>query len=270
MKTKDTPKNKMLRAVIKIIVFALVLVAAAYLIVYFSGYRVVIFRSSSGETRFIGKTDKNRQPSVGNVYFADGSKAKIDLTEERIEYSDGSVYVGETSEFYPHGYGKLTFLSGEYYEGDFVYGQMTGYGVYVYASVIGDRYEGNMKNGKRSGQGKYTWADGSYYEGGFDNDMKNGSGTYIWADGSSYTGSYADDVKNGKGVYEYVNGDKYDGDFVNDVREGEGTYVWANGESYTGRFKDDMMDGHGIYTWTTGRTYEGTFSENRIVWDISK
>ena len=267
MKTKDTPKNKRIRVILKILIFAIILTGAAYLFVFLTGYRLIVYKSDAGDTRFIGKIGKNKEPSVGNVYFPDGSKAKINLEENRIEYSDGSVYVGETAELHPHGYGKLTFLSGEYYEGDFVYGRMTGYGVYVYASVIGDRYEGYMENGKRNGTGKYTWADGSYYEGSYKNDMKNGEGRYIWADGSSYTGAYVNDVKNGKGVYEYVNGDKYDGDFVNDVREGEGTYVWENGESYTGGFKDDMMDGHGTYTWTTGRTYEGTFSKNRIVWE---
>ncbi len=270
MKTKDTPKNKILRTVIKILVFALVLVGAAYLFIYFTGYRVIVIKSEAGDTRFIGKVDKNNKPSVGNVYFPDGSKAKIDLTKNTIEYSDGSVYTGETAELKPNGEGKLLFLSGEYYEGDFVYGKMTGYGVYVYAPVIGDRYEGYMQVGKRSGTGKYPWADGSYYEGGYENDMKNGEGKYIWANGESYSGTYVNDVKNGRGVYEYKNGDKYEGDFVNDVRQGAGTYTWANGESYTGQFVDDMMDGHGIYTWATGRTYEGTFSKNRIVWDISE
>ena len=39
---------------------------------------------------------------------------------ETIRYSDGGMYVGETSDGVPHGYGKETFANGDVYEGDFV------------------------------------------------------------------------------------------------------------------------------------------------------
>lgn len=254
-----------------ILALAVLFAGVAFAIVYFSGYRQITFTDNDGKvTKFIGKVDENGDPFVGNVYFPDGTKAKIDLANNKIEYSDGKVYVGETENLAPNGSGKLTFLSGEYYDGDFVNGEMTGYGVYVYAESIGDKYEGDMVVGKRDGTGKYTWADGSTYEGGYKADRKNGTGVYSWADGSSYSGEYVNDVKNGKGVYIYANGDTYDGEFTDDVRQGEGTYTWANGEKYIGEFKNNMMDGHGIYFWPTGRSYEGTFKDNVIVWDTEE
>ncbi len=270
MKIKEKTKiSKAVKAVIIVLVLAFVFAGAAYLTIYLSGYRVVRYQSPDGETRFLGKVDKNGQPQSGTVYFADGRRAQLDLKNNKIEYSDDSVYVGQTKELLPDGKGKLTFVNGESYEGDFVAGEMTGYGTYIYSPAIGDKYEGFLKNGKREGKGKYTWSDGSYYEGGFKDDMKHGEGTFIWANGASYKGTFVNDVKDGRGVYVFANGDKYEGDFVSDVRTGTGTYTWQNGEYYTGEFKNNMMDGRGTYYWTSGRSYEGTFKENKIVWELS-
>lgn len=271
MKVKERKAKKTIKAVIIIFVLAAVFVAAAYLSVYLSGYRIIRYKSTDGETRFFGKVGKDGLPGKGTVYFANGKKAQIDIENNTIEYSDGSVYVGETKELLPHGKGKLTIggteANREYYEGDFYEGGMTGYGTYVF-TTIGDKYEGFMKNGKRDGNGKYTWADGSVYEGGYKDDMKQGEGTYRWADGSSYTGSFYNDVKDGEGTFVYANGDKYEGQFTADVREGAGKYTWSSGEYYIGEFKNNMMEGHGTYYWVSGRSYEGTFKENKIVWEL--
>ncbi len=267
MKVKERKANKTIKAVIIIFILAVVFVAAAYLSVYLSGYRIIRYKSADGETRFFGTVGADGLPSKGTVYFANGEKAQIDLANDTIEYSNGFVYVGETKDLMPHGKGKLT-MKAEYYEGDFSEGRMTGYGTYVYSSAIGDRYEGFMKDGKRDGTGKYTWKDGSVYEGGYKEDMKHGEGTYRWADGSSYTGTFYNDVKDGEGTFIYANGDKYEGHFSADVRDGNGKYTWQNGEFYIGEFKNNMMDGHGIYYWVSGRSYEGTFKENKIVWEL--
>lgn len=269
MKIKEKVKaGKAVKAVIIILVLTAVFVGTAYLIVYLSGYRIIKYQSPDGESRFMGKVDKSGQPVSGTLYLPDGRKASVDLKNNKIEYSNGWVYVGETKELLPNGKGKLT-MNSESYEGDFVDGEMTGYGTYIYSSIIGDRYEGFMKNGKRDGTGKYTWADGSTYEGGYKNDVKDGEGTFKWADGSSYSGNYKNDVKDGQGTFVFANGDKYEGTFVSDVREGTGTYTWKNGDYYTGEFKNNMMDGHGTYYWVSGRSYEGTFKENKIVWELN-
>ena len=268
MKIKEIKISKAVKAVVIILVLALIFVATAYLVIYLSGYRIIRYAAPDGETRFFGKVDKNGDPQTGKVYFANGMTANFDLLNDTVEYSDGSVYVGQIKDLLPHGKGKLT-MKEESYEGDFVEGEKTGYGVYIYSSAIGDKYEGYMKNGKRDGTGKYTWADGSSYTGSYKNDMMDGEGTIIWADGSSYTGQFYEDVKDGEGIYVYSNGDKYEGHFTEDVRSGQGTYTWSNGDHYTGEFKNNMMDGHGTYQWASGRTYDGTFRENKIVWELS-
>ena len=276
-KKKEKKLNKAVKAVIIITILVVVFVAAAYLIVYLSGYRIIRYKSPEGETKFFGKVDSQGLPYKGTVYFANGEKATINLAENTIEYSDGAVYVGETKDLLPHGKGKLTMGSEknnnlETYEGDFFEGEITGYGTYIYGPLIGDKYEGFMTKGKPDGQGKYTWADGSVYEGGYKDGMKDGEGLYIWGAEdsvvSSYKGTFKNDVKDGYGEFVFSNGDKYEGEVKADVRDGQGTYTWKSGEYYVGEFKNNMMDGHGIYFWTSGRSYEGTFKEKKIVWEL--
>ena len=41
------------------------------------------------------------------------------MTEERIEFEDGSVYVGEVKDGKRHGRGTYTYSDGEKYEGEY-------------------------------------------------------------------------------------------------------------------------------------------------------
>ena len=61
------------------------------------------------------------------------------MTEERIEYEDGSVYVGEVKDGKEHGRGIETYPDGT-------------------------RYEGEYKDGKKHGRGIFTFPDGSTAE----------------------------------------------------------------------------------------------------------
>ena len=61
-----------------------------------------------------------------------------------------------------HGSGK--FIHGDYeYEGEFVDDQMSGKGVFKFAS--GASYDGEWKDNQYSGQGTFCWADGTSYTG---------------------------------------------------------------------------------------------------------
>jgi hypothetical protein len=51
-------------------------------------------------------------------------------------YSNGSVYVGKFLNGEKHGKGKLTFVSGEVYEGDFEFDNFNGFGIYVLMTEI--------------------------------------------------------------------------------------------------------------------------------------
>ena len=50
-----------------------------------------------------------------------------------------------------HAYGKLSYIDGGNYEGDWHHGRKEGHGIQTYAN--GDKYEGFYKDGKRHGPG---------------------------------------------------------------------------------------------------------------------
>ena len=101
MKIKEIKVSKAIKAVLIVLALALVLLGLVYLVIYLSGYRIIRYASESGETRFFGKVGKDGQPMTGTVYFADGTKADVDMKNNRITYSDKSEYVGETTDLIP-------------------------------------------------------------------------------------------------------------------------------------------------------------------------
>ena len=50
----------------------------------------------------------------------------------------------------------------------------------------GDYYEGQFKDNKREGVGKYVRSNGDYYEGEFKNNLFNGNGKYYWISGEIF------------------------------------------------------------------------------------
>lgn len=101
-----------------------------------------------------------------------------------LTYQNGDSYTGEVNDIYnPHGKGKLAFIDGRRYEGDF-------------------------KDGKMDGQGKLIWPDQANYEGPFYNGNMHGTGTYRFIeerfggwDWASSTVTY----DNGNKIYEMRN-----------------------------------------------------------------
>ena len=108
---------------------------------------------------------------------------KPNRTHVKISYTSGDVYEGSLKSGQLSGKGKYNWTDGGVYEGNFQKGFLSGAGKYTAAN--GDVYEGNFKNDKYDGQGKYTWEDGSVFEGTFkDGQLLNGK--YTDASGSVY------------------------------------------------------------------------------------
>ena len=63
----------------------------------------------------------------------------------KIEYLDGRIYDGEWHENKMHGNGLMVYPSGDSYEGEFVDDKANGFGKY-YNSTRGDRFEGYFLN----------------------------------------------------------------------------------------------------------------------------
>lgn len=275
-----TTEKSMKNIVLLIFTVAFVLLAVAFLSVYFMGYRYI---RSDGGVRYFGKTI-HEQPTNGTLYYKNGLKGTITKEKEsslcKIEFNNGDIYEGSLKGINRHGEGKLTYYdTGDVYTGVFENDKITGLGVYVYEN--GDKYEGMFLDGKKDGFGTFTWADGSFYHGEFKNNKRHGVGEYRISDGSVYLGAYIEDKKSGNsdvavpllsgGTYtgknrlEFSNGDIYVGDFSADERTGYGEYTWSSGERYVGEFKDGVMHGKGIYYRAGGlNPYDGYFENGNI------
>ena len=271
--------------VLLVILTTAVVVGAVFAVLYFSGTRLLTYKTSEhGTIRFIGKVDSDGKPTSGKVYYSDGSKATLTYEGDTLEFSDGSsvggrivrldyedggVYLGEINTLLRDGSGIMKFSGGDVYEGGFEYGLMSGKGVYSYAN--GDVYTGEFSSGVKNGSGSYTWAeeDGKTdsYVGEFKNNLKDGSGKYCYGDGTVYEGEYKNDVKNGNGKLTFASGAVYEGEFKNDMRSGKGKYTFTNGDVYEGDFYMNTITGYGTYHWADGSRadYTGYFKNGVIV-----
>lgn len=126
------------------------------------------------------------------------ASAMADSGTETINYSDGSIYIGQVVNGLPHGRGTMIWPNGNVYTGDHVNGERTGRGSCSWAN--GDTYTGLFVNDVRTGKGTYTWADGTVYSGDFVDNQLHGQGTMIWTDGSRYIGGFYDSAFHGQGV----------------------------------------------------------------------
>lgn len=105
----------------------------------------------------------------------------------------------------------------------------------------GESYEGEIHNGKLNGNGVIQYKDGSTYNGGFADNRKSGFGTYIWASGECYEGAWVNDTMSGKGTYYYkAKGQvpKLEGTFSDGKPDGECTYYETLSVIYTTTWKN--------------------------------
>lgn len=93
--------------------------------------------------------------------------AGLKIREDRIEYQDGTVYMGGTAFGFPHGEGSITSPSGYSYSGSWVFGRFQkGFGSIL--SRRGNLYEGEIGVGGRpEGRGVLRRQDGTAIEGMF-------------------------------------------------------------------------------------------------------
>jgi hypothetical protein len=130
-------------------------------------------------------------------------------------------YEGEVKDGQPHGKGTLSHHNRKtiYYEGDWVFGEMTGKGK-LYWNSGRPNYEGYFVDGKFHGKGKEFGLD--------DNEQD-----YI-----SYEGDWVNGEYHGHGTQYNMNGSKfYEGEYKNGYRHGKGILYESNGETCVGEFK---------------------------------
>jgi len=90
------------------------------------------------------------------------------------------TYIGEVnSQGQPHGNGKVEFIDGSRYTGQFKLGKRDGEGVYYYPVTSKcQSYEGSYANDKPEGYGAISYRNGDRFEGSFKDGKKHGWGTY--------------------------------------------------------------------------------------------
>ncbi len=245
---------------VKAAIAAACTLVAIYIILLICGVRYTTYHLTNGEIKFFGIA-KGGVPTSGWVSTSDGAKGS--LKQNKIVYSDGSVYEGEIVNAMRNGKGKITYKNGDTYEGTFIEDKMNGTFTVHYAN--GDSYIGPIVNNVRDGYGtiSYKVKNGyDIYEGFFSGDKKNGKGIMTYADGNIYDGEFENDLKSGNGVLTYAEGDVFEGTFANDLRC-EGTYKFVNRAVFVGKFEqnDSNQMLEGTYTYTNGTSVSGKFDK---------
>ena len=113
----------------------------------------------------------------------------IDYLEEKCRYGryqSLGIYIGwykgtRVKGYIPHGRGKMDFKNGSIYIGQWKDGKMHGKGTIKWSN--GSFYVGNWDYGKRSGFGIYSWKDGSRYKGQWEENNMTGYGIFYHHDG---------------------------------------------------------------------------------------
>jgi len=170
-------------------------------------------------------------------------------------------YVGEMSNGYYSGQGKLTQNDGSIAEGRWVNALLEGAGTMIWPGL--GRYEGIFVHSAAGGQGTYVSGAGDTYKGEWKNNMKEGQGQIIWAIGDIYEGGWINDHMQGTGVYRWANGDRYEGDWADGLMTGTGVYHWTDGSRYEGNWLKGDIRGRGTYTKSDGSLYEGAVYNGR-------
>jgi len=85
---------------------------------------------------------------------------------------------------------KISFDSGNWYEGFVVCDVLCGEGEYFWTTT-GSRYKGNFENGKPSGAGTFYFSDGAVYEGQFFEGSFHGIGKKTEANGEVSYGKWS-------------------------------------------------------------------------------
>lgn len=123
-----------------------------------------------------------------------------------------------------------------------------GKGKMTYAS--GNYYEGSWKDNKRNGHGVMHWLNtNEKYTGNWEDNFQSGFGTHIWLEANGdnkllrnrYVGFWKQGLRHGKGTFYYSNGSKYEGDWCENYKHGHGLFTFEDGTEYDGPFEKDRM-----------------------------
>ena len=133
---------------------------------------------------------KNNIPNGIVTIFMDG------ITYEGNINTLGLEFIGPT---------KITYPSGDRYEGEFTGDDFNGKGTLYLAN--GSIYSGNFVDGRYNGYGEFKNINGQRYVGEFKNNNYHGYGTLFNSSGASLEGNFVNNNAKGKMIYTSINGE---------------------------------------------------------------
>jgi hypothetical protein len=195
---------------------------------------------------YVGEWKDDKRDGNGKITWADGDVYVGEWKDDKrdgngkMTYASGDVYEGKWKDGKENGPGKYTWACpgmpvGDVYEGEFKdeeYRHGTGKMTYI----NGDVYVGEWKDNSKNGTGKMKWADGDVYVGKWRWGELEGKGTYTYVSGDVYVGEWKDGKENGPGKYTWVDGRVYNGEWKDGKKHGKGTYTYVNGDVYVGEW----------------------------------
>ena len=181
-----------------------------------------------------------------SFYLAQERQGQVQTTPS------GEIYEGRLVDGLREGYGKLTYVNGSIYEGEFANNLPSGSdGLLTFTD--GRTYRGTFVNGHMQGYGTLEWPNGDVYVGTFDANSITGRGKYFWQlTKATYEGTVEGGMLHGVGVMSWPDGRRYEGSYLNGHRHGFGIFRLADGSVYRGFFESDQRNGDGVFEYPDG------------------
>ncbi|CDW91685.1 UNKNOWN [Stylonychia lemnae] len=249
-------------------------------------------------------SESNENCSINDQFKVFKDSAEINKNSSLYRYCDGSWYRGPRQNKKRSGKGKLNFITGKIYDGEFQRGLRHGYGIYSFVqnneNISFEKrglcfYKGDFKNDLKDGQATVEFADGSRFHGTFRANLQY-HGTFYWAPENKdyselsqreYTGYWKGHLMQGKGIYSdqqevktgifkdsklngvgiqsHIDG-KYSmkGEFSEDILNGQICEIETERGKYLGESKNGTMNGQGIMNFKNGDIYEGEWKDGKF------
>ena len=248
-----------------------------------NGFRKKRTAKMLGGMNSTNSTNSMKVEKVENMYFrkeeghytGDIMKNKhgkpIKHGKGKIIFVYGGSYDGDWKNNEANGYGIQTFYSGETYEGEFVDDMPEGYGVYKSNSPP-HTYRGHFAKGIKHGTGFLTttcltesgrvFGHGTVF-GDFENDQfVKGTGKRCENVDNLFENGDYENGKLIKGIVIWPQGNSFEGIYDKKGNPAKGTFKWANGAKYEGEYENGRRSGFGVYTSTDGSVYEGHYKND--------
>eukprot|EP00980_Cylindrotheca_fusiformis_P004213 scaffold913_cov71-Cylindrotheca_fusiformis.AAC.6 len=232
--------------------------------------------SSSTTTTSPSKSSKSSLPLPVPVPKPQRKTVVLSIPELILDgQGQEGMYKGMLEEHLPQGVGTMTYQQHPQcileYEGFWNKGMKHGFGRVTY--MTGDTYHGDFVNNIKQGQGEWILADGRQFRGLFHQDVPHTTTTTTAATAAASSGSTAattatTTTKSPASTAAttmmmrvvYPKNDLYLGQYQNGVRSGIGKFTWVDGGYYDGEWKDGLYSGNGELV-TSSTLYKGEFQQ---------